>query len=81
MRPPNQALINHGRRLTALSHTDTMEIVTIRNRLETAMPRHLASLALVACLLVLSACCGNAGSCNGSHHIFALPVDFASHVP
>jgi len=67
--------------LTALGRTDTIRIVTIRNRLETAMPRRLASLALVACLLALSACCGNAGSCNGSSHLFALPVDFVSHVP
>jgi hypothetical protein len=45
------------------------------------MPRYLASLTLVACLLALSACCGNAGSCNGSSHLFYAPADFVSHVP
>jgi hypothetical protein len=50
-------------------------------RLETAMPRYLVSLALVASLLALSACCGAEGMCNGSGHWFYAPVPFVSHVP
>jgi hypothetical protein len=46
------------------------------------MPRSLVSLALVASLLALSACCGAEGMCNGSGaRIFYAPVPFVSHVP
>jgi hypothetical protein len=46
------------------------------------MPRYLASLALTACVFVLSACCGGGpGACNGSSHLFYVPVPYVSHVP
>jgi hypothetical protein len=45
------------------------------------MPRYLASLALVASLFALSACCGSQGSCNGSHHLFYAPVPYMPNVP
>ena len=38
------------------------------------MFRRFASLSVVTSLLLLSACCGTSGSCNGSHHIFLVPV-------
>jgi hypothetical protein len=41
------------------------------------MRRYFVSLALVASLLGLSACCGNSsGACNGSHHMFYTPMPF-----